>query len=171
MNWFDPNFWSAMAADAQRNMAAPWLASLPMIPGFASMHAGDESTLASAKDGLSQVNELIKRTFEGWTKLAQTNKGEKTAAGRFDSSMLKELFDPSDWSSATMTGIDVTLQRLTEAPTLATPTNVDRKVLNAQRLWLQRAKDIQAYQLAIQAAWTRAFVSFPRPFRTRPLRH
>ena len=100
--------------------------------------------------------------MESLTALAQTPSRTKSAKGATDSSMLTKLFDPAEGSRAMTSGIDASLQRMTEAPTYATPVNLDRKVSNAQRLWLERAKDIQAYQQVVQAAWNRAFEDFTR---------
>ena len=56
--------------------------------------------------------------------------------------------------------LDKALERLTEGPTYATLWDLDRKLLNAQKLWLKRSEDIAAYQAIVQAAWRRAIQRF-----------
>ena len=82
--------------------------------------------------------------------------GGKQGAGA-DNEMLARLFDPSQWGKVMAGGQDLSLERLTEGPTYATVTDIDRKILKAQQLWLQRARDIEGYRQVVQAAWLRAF--------------
>ena len=133
-----------------------------MIPGAAPVASEAGSGQQDSFAGLQAMNDLVRRSMESLTALVQPPSRTKSAKGATDSSMLTKLFDPAEWSRAMTSGIDASLQRMTEAPTYATPVNLDRKVSNAQRLWLERAKDIQAYQQVVQAAWNRAFEDFTR---------
>lgn len=161
MNWLDPNSWPAFSADAQKAMFQPW-AGLSTIPGFGSL-PGAPSGAATPGEGPWQINDLVKRAMEGWTAFAQAGVSRrKSGDATPDPGLLQKLFNPDEWSRAMTGGISASLQRLTEAPTYATPTNLDRKVSNAQKLWVERAKDVQGYQQVVQAAWTRAFLDFTR---------
>jgi hypothetical protein len=77
-----------------------------------------------------------------------------------DRSSLQQLFDPAVWSRTGAGRFDLALERLTEGPTYATLWDLDRKLLNAQKLWLKRSEDIAAYQAIVQAAWRRAIQRF-----------
>jgi len=106
------------------------------------------------------MNELIKRSMEGWAALAQLSLPQQAGQEGFDLPGLKKLFDPAEWNKALASNVDLSLERLTEGPTYATLTDLDRKVVNAQKLLLQRAKDIEAYRVVVQAAWDRAQEQF-----------
>ena len=107
--------------------------------------------------GLDKVNDLVKQALEGWTAFMQTAGGGKK--GGADNEMLARLFDPAQWGKVMSGGQDLSLERLTEGPTYATVTDIDRKIIKAQQLWLQRARDIEGYRQVVQAAWLRAFES------------
>jgi hypothetical protein len=157
MNWFEPNNWSNFWTEAQKGMFQPWAAGQGMsFPGMAAPAANP------AADGMRQMNDLVKRSLEGWATLMQTATPKPGGQPGFDPATLGKLFDPAEWSKAMASGADLSLERLTEGPTYATLTDLDRKVVNAQKLWLQRAKDVEQYRQVVQAAWGRAFEQFTK---------
>jgi hypothetical protein len=52
------------------------------------------------------------------------------------------------------------LEKLTEGPTYATLWDLDKKMLNTQKLWVERARDVEQYWEVMQGAWSRAFERF-----------
>ena len=156
MNWFDaPDGWlkywtenqkSLFQALAEGKTAASW-----MTPG--------EAPAGSFEDWTRQMSEFSRRSVESWTALAK--QGWPMLAGSdADRSSLQQLFDPAVWSRTGAGRFDLALERLTEGPTYATLWDLDRKLLNAQKLWLKRSEDIAAYQAIVQSAWRRAIQRF-----------
>jgi class III poly(R)-hydroxyalkanoic acid synthase PhaE subunit len=52
------------------------------------------------------------------------------------------------------------LEKLTEGPTYATLWDLDRKMLNVQKLWMERSRDVEKYWEVVQGAWNRALERF-----------
>ena len=78
------------------------------------------------------------------------------------------MFSPASWSGPGSGLMDTALQRVLEGPRYATLWDLDRKLLELQKLRLQRDKDVAAYQAVVQKAWNMAFERFRRP--SRPVR-
>ena len=108
---------------------------------------------------LSQMTEFFNKSMEQWSALGQW---PKDAKGGLDTNALKKLFDPAEWGRAGVGGFDLALEHLTEGPTFANLWDLDRKLLNAQRLSQQRMRDIAAYQAIVQDAWRSASERFMR---------
>jgi hypothetical protein len=104
------------------------------------------------------LSDLMKRTMEGWTSFAQ---GAWTQTGRFDAETMKKLFDPEEWKRAG-SHFDMGLEKLTEGPTYATLWDLDRKMLNAQKLWMERSREVEKYWLVVQGAWNQALQRFTK---------
>lgn len=157
MNWFDQSTWSGFLSEAQKKMFEPWTAAKGMsFPGM-GFPGVSPSGANPLQDGLEKMNDLVKRSMEGWATMVQSATPAQAGKPAFDPAMLGKLFDPAEWSKAMAGGADFSLERLTEGPTYATPTDIDRKIRKAQQLFMQRAKDIDGYRQVVQAAWTRAF--------------
>jgi hypothetical protein len=150
VNWFDQSNWAGLLSETQKSLFQPWLTGQGMP--FARQAGTDPM-----QEGVAKVNELVKRSMEGWAALVQSAQPGKAGSANFDAATLGKLFDPAEWSRAMAGGADFGLERLTEGPTYATPTDIERKVVKAQQLWLQRARDIEAYRQVVQGAWMRAF--------------
>jgi hypothetical protein len=72
---------------------------------------------------------------------------------------MRKLFDPAEWKRAG-SHFDMGLEKLTEGPTYATLWDLDKKMLNTQKLWVERARDVEKYWEVIQGAWSRALERF-----------
>ncbi len=156
MNWFDaPDGWLKYWTENQKSLfqaLAEGKAAAPlMTPG--STPAG------SFEDWTRQMAEISRRSVESWTALAK--QGWPIPSGSdADRSSLQQLLDPAVASRTGAGRFDLALERLTEGPTYATLWDLDRKLLNAQKLWLKRSEDIASYQAIVQAAWRRAVERF-----------
>src|SRR5438034_2985875 len=156
MNWFDaPDGWLKYWTENQKSLfqalAEGKTAASRMMPGEAAAGCFDDWT--------QHMSESARRAVESWTALAK--QGWPMLAGSdADRSSLQQLFDPAVWSRTGAGRFDLALERLTEGPTYATLWDLDRKLLNAQKLWLKRSEDIAAYQAIVQAAWRRAIQRF-----------
>lgn len=139
-----------------QNLFQTWAENLqkPSPPSFSSPGAVPDSL----QGPLSQMTEFFNKSMEQWNALAQWPKDK----GGLDANALKKLFDPAEWGRAGAGGFDLALEHLTEGPTYATLWDLDRKVLNAQRLSQQRLRDIAAYQAIMQDAWRSASERFFR---------
>jgi hypothetical protein len=103
------------------------------------------------------LSDLMKRTMEDWASYAKD--AWPQAGGGFDAEAMKKLFDPAEWKRAG-SQFDLGLEKLTEGPTYATLWDLDRKMLNAQKLWMERARDVEHYWEVVQDAWSRALERF-----------
>jgi hypothetical protein len=74
---------------------------------------------------------------------------------------MKKLFDPAEWKRAG-SHFDMGLEKLTEGPTYATLWDLDKKMLTTQKLWVERARDVENYWEVMQGAWTRALERFTK---------
>jgi hypothetical protein len=102
------------------------------------------------------LSDLMKRTMEGWTSFA---KDAWSQSGQFDAESMKKLFDPEEWKRAG-SHFDMGLEKLIEGPTFATLWDLDRKMLNTQKLWMERSRDVEKYWEVVQGAWNRALERF-----------
>jgi polyhydroxyalkanoate synthesis regulator phasin len=106
--------------------------------------------------GTEVMSDLMKRSMEDWASLA---KDAWSQGGKFDADAMRKLFDPAEWKRAG-SHFDMGLEKLTEGPTYATLWDLDKKMLNTQKLWVERARDVEQYWEVIQAAWSRALERF-----------
>ena len=106
--------------------------------------------------GTEVMSDLLQRSMEEWSTLS---KDAWTKSGRFDAEAMKKLFDPAEWKRAG-SHFDMGLEKLTEGPTYATLWDLDKKMLNTQKLWVERARDVEHYWEVIQGAWSRALERF-----------
>lgn len=145
-DWFQ--FW----ADNQKKFLESWTQpdankafAFPMLEAAAPANA---QPLA--------VDELFKRPMEQWASIA---KGAWTKEKGFDPEVMRQLFNPEEWKRAG-SSFDMGIEKLTEGPTFATLWDLDRKLLNAQKLWVERTKDAEDYAAVVRAAWNTAFERF-----------
>jgi hypothetical protein len=96
--------------------------------------------------------------MEQWTALAQ---GAWSQGGKLDLDSMKKLFDPDEWKRAG-SHFDMGLEKLTEGPTYATLWDLDRKLLSVQKLWVERARDVEQYWEVVQGAWGRALERYTK---------
>ncbi len=106
--------------------------------------------------GTEVMSDLMKRSMEDWTSLA---KDAWAQGGKLDPAAMQKLFDPAEWKRAG-SHFDMGLEKLTEGPTYATLWDLDKKMLNTQKLWVERARDVEQYWEVMQSAWSRAFDRF-----------
>jgi polyhydroxyalkanoate synthesis regulator phasin len=150
MNWFGQgNDWMKYWQENQKSLFQGW-AEGKVAPPFA---AGNEGGMPAIGDPMS---DLVKKSVDQWTTLA---KEAWARSGGFDPEAMQKLFDPAEWKRAGSV-FDTGLEKLTEGPTFATLWDLDRKLLNAQKLWLERARDMEQYWEVVQGAWTRALERF-----------
>ena len=102
--------------------------------------------------GTEVMSDLMKRSMEEWTALA---KSAWSQGGKLDAEAMKKLFDPDEWKRAG-SHFDVGMEKLTEGPTYATLWDLDKKMLGAQKLWVERARDVESYWEVVQGAWNTA---------------
>ena len=115
-----------------------------------------EPPAGDAMKQAAQMSDLMRTSMEQWTEMA---KEAWTQSGRFDAESMKKLFDPAEWKRAG-SHFDMGLEKLTEGPTYATLWDLDRKMLNVQKLWMERARDVEKYWEVVQGAWSRALERF-----------
>ncbi len=145
-DWF--KFW----ADNQKKLLESWTQ-----PGASNGFAfpAPEADAAAKAQPLA-IDELFKRPMEQWASIA---KNAWSPEKGFDPDVMKQLFNPDEWKRAG-SSFDMGIEKLTEGPTFATLWGLDRKLLSAQKLWIERTKDAEAYAAVVRGAWNRAFERF-----------
>jgi hypothetical protein len=137
-------FWS----DNQKSLFQAWSEGKPP-PG---------AMRGEPPPGAEEVGELMRHTMEQW---AAQVKGAWPQGGRFDPAAMQKMFDPAEWKRAG-SHFDMGLEKLTEGPAYATLWDLDKKVLNVQKLWVERSKDVERYWEVVQGAWGRALERFTK---------
>src|SRR5260221_5119311 len=108
------------------------------------------------RPGTEVMGYLMKRSMEDWGAVA---KDAWSTRGKFAPAAMQRLLDPAEWKRAG-SHFDMGLEKLTEGPTYATLWDLDKKMLNTQKLWVERARDVEQYWEVMQGAWSRAFERF-----------
>ena len=131
-----------------------------MVAGTAGAPAMDATAqpVAAIEASLRQAQDLWRTSFEKLSALAPQG---PLQPGNTDE-VLKALVDPGQWAQAGSGPIDRAIEHLVEGPSYATLWTLDRKVLKAQTLRAQWARDLAAWQLLMQGAWSEATKRFLR---------
>ena len=118
--------------------------------------AATANTPAGASEGMRQAQALWQSSLEQWVTLAQ----QALPQSGITAESLKTLFDPSQWAQAGLGPLDAAIEHLVEGPSYATLWTLDRKILTAQKLRGEWAKDLAAYQVLMHGAWSEAVKRF-----------
>ena len=146
---FEPgNDWLKFWSENQKSLFQSWAEGKPPPFAVQGMPPPDADAVA----------DLMRRTMDQWTTFTKDAWGK---AGRLDMASMKELFDPEEWKRAG-SHFDMGLEKLTEGPTYATLFDLDRKMLNVQKLWMDRSRDAEKYWEVVQGAWTQALQRFTK---------
>ena len=113
---------------------------------------------ADMGDSLRQAQDLWQSSMEKWAVIAK----QALPQSGITSESLQRLFDPSQWAQAGLGPLDAAIEHLVEGPSYATLWTLDRKMLKAQKLRGAWAKDLAAYQVLMQSAWSEAVKRFLR---------
>ena len=140
------NEWLKYWNENQKSLFQAWVEGKP--PPFAVQ--------GEPPPGAQAISDLMRRTMEDWTSLA---KDAWTRSGQFDAAQMQKLFDPGEWKRAG-SHFDIGLEKLTEGPSYATLWDLDKKMLNVQKLWVERARDVEQYWEVMQGAWNKALERF-----------
>ena len=159
-NWMDEasrlaKLWTEQQQSFMRMMTGN--AGAPAMDATAQPAAAIEASLRQAQD-------LWRTSFEKLSALAPPGLAQPGNADE----VLKALFDPGQWAQAA-TGLgpmDRAIEHLIEGPSYATLWTLDRKMLKAQALRAQWARDLAAWQLLMQGAWNEATKRFLREVNT-----
>ena len=116
------------------------------------------NTPAGMSEGVHQAQALWQSSLEQWVTLAQ----KALPQSGITAESLKTLFDPSQWAQAGLGPLDAAIEHLVEGPSYATLWTLDRKILKAQKLRAEWAKDLAAYQVLMYGAWNEAVRRFVR---------
>ena len=115
----------------------------------------------SLGEQFDELRDTWQASVARWTDFAkEAAQGEMPSADT-----LREMFAPAAWAHGPGPGsgvIDAALQRVLEGPRYAVLWDLDRQLLELQRLTLQRDKAVMAYQAVVQKAWNLAFRRFTK---------
>src|ERR1700674_1895467 len=146
------NEWLKYWNENQKSLFQAWAEGKP--PPFA--FRGEPPSSGEAGPEMDLMSDLMRRSMEEWATFA---KNAWKQGGKFDAEEMKKLFDPAEWKRAG-SHFDMGLEKLTEGPTYATLWDLDKKMLNVQKLWVERAKDVEQYWEVVQGAWNHALERF-----------
>jgi hypothetical protein len=153
MKSFEPgNDWLKFWNENQKSLFQTWAEGKP--PPFAFRGEPPPSGDAAGQSDL--MSDLMRRSMEAWAGYA---KDAWSQSGRFDPEAMKKLFDPAEWKRAG-SQFDMGLEKLVEGPSYATLWDLDKKMLNVQKLWMDRARDVEHYWDVVQGAWNHALERF-----------
>jgi len=144
--------WMKLWAENQKSLFEAWVQGKP--PTFASR--GEAPPASDAMGQAAQISELMRQSMEQWAEYAKAGWAK---GANLDPEAMKKLFDPAEWKRAG-SHFDLGMEKLTEGPTYATLWDLDRKTLGLQKLWIERAKDVERYWEVTQAAWSKALERF-----------
>jgi polyhydroxyalkanoate synthesis regulator phasin len=146
------NDWLKFWNENQKSLFQTWAEGKP--PPFA--FRGEPPPSGDSSRQADLMSDLMRRSMEEW---AEHAKKAWTQGGRFDPESMKNLFDPAEWKRAG-SQFDMGLEKLVEGPTYATLWDLDKKMLNVQKLWMDRSRDVEQYWEVVQRAWNNALERF-----------
>lgn len=152
-NWMDE---ASRLAQLWTDQQQSFMRMMTGSQGQPSFPPGMAAPAASVEDSLRQAQELWRTAMDKWMQLAPQG---LPAPANMDE-MLKALFDPGQWAQAGLGPVDRAIEHLVEGPSFATLWTLDRKILKAQKLRAQWARDLAAWQLLMQGAWSEATKRF-----------
>ena len=160
--------------ETSKSWAENWVAGQqamwkPFFPWEAGQ-TGEQKPGANPNPLEEQFNEL-RDTWQAsvtkWTDFAkEAAQGEAPTADK-----LREVFAPAAWAHGASAGsgvLDAALQRVLEGPRYAVLWDLDRQLLELQKLTLQRDKAMTAYQAVVHKAWNVAFQRFTKALGSKP---
>jgi poly[(R)-3-hydroxyalkanoate] polymerase subunit PhaE len=129
------------------------------IAGYLGLAGGRMAAMTGdPAESLRQAQSLWQSSVEQWVCLTQ----KALPQSGITAESLKTLFDPGQWAQTGLGPLDATIEHLVEGPSYATLWTLDRKILKAQKLRGEWAKDLAAYQLLMHGAWNEAVKRFVR---------
>jgi hypothetical protein len=136
---------------------AMWKAFFPAAPSQAG--GGEPAHEATPlEEQFNELRDTWKASVARWTDFAkQASHGDRPNADK-----LREIFAPASWTGPGSGVLDAALQRVLEGPRYATLWDLDRKMLELQKLTLERDKAVAAYQAVVQKGWNVAFQRFAK---------
>jgi hypothetical protein len=143
--------WLKFWGENQKSLFQAWAEGKPQTFAF-----GGKPPDGAAMGHNDVMAELMQRSMKEWSGFA---KEALAQTGRFDAEDMKKLFDPAEWKRAG-SHFDVGLEKLTEGPTYATLWDLDKKMLTLQKLWMERARDAEAYWETVQGSWSKTLERF-----------
>ncbi len=155
--------WGEQWLDAQQTM---WKAFFPgtLTPPDGRLPAHEATPLA---EQFSELRETWQASIARWTEFAkEAAQGEMPSVDK-----LREMFAPAAWAQGAGPGsgvLDAALQRVLEGPRYAVLWDLDRQLLELQKLTLQRDKAVAAYQAVVQKGWNLAFQRFTKALGSKP---
>jgi len=143
--------------DAQQAMWKTFLAGGPTAQD-GTQRAPEATPLV---EQFNELRDTWQASVAKWTDFAkEATQGELPSADK-----LRDMFSPAAWAHGAGSGpgvFDAALQRVLEGPRYAVLWDLDRQLLELQKLTLQRDKAVAAYQAVVQKAWNAAFQRFAK---------
>ena len=152
-------------SDVNKAMGDAWLAGQQaMLKAFFPWQAGaggdnkEHPEASPLEEEFSALRDTWQASVAKWSEFARdASPGEMPTPEK-----LREMFSPASWTGPGSGVLDAALQRVLEGPRYATLWDLDRKLMELQKLTLQRDKDVAAYQAVLQRAWNLVFERFTK---------
>ena len=152
-------------SDVNKAMGEAWLAGQQaMLKAFFPWQAGmggddkEHPEASPLEEEFSALRDTWQASVAKWSEFARdASPGEMPTPEK-----LREMFSPASWTGPGSGVLDAALQRVLEGPRYATLWDLDRKLMELQKLTLQRDKEVAAYQAVLQKAWNRVFERFTK---------
>jgi len=136
------------------------------FPGMVSKPEGAPTSVDATplEEQFNELRDTWQASVARWTEFAkEATQGEVPSPAK-----LREMFSPVSWTGPGSGVLDGALQRVLEGPRFAVLWDLDRQLLELQKLTLERDKNIAAYQALVMKAWNLAFERFAKAMRSEP---
>ena len=150
---------SKSAVQAWQDSQQAFFKALPFMSPTTSDTA-PTTAQSPLQEQFADLQSAWKESIEKWTEFTKDGPTPKS----FSPEALQQMFTPARWSGSGGGVFDSALQRVLEGPKYATLWDLDRKLLDLQRLVRARDKNIAAFQAIVQRAWNTAFQRFSASF-------
>jgi len=114
--------------------------------------------LAPFQEQFDELRETWTESIKNWAQLAK----DGASADAIKPEALRAMFAPERWLGSGAGAFDAGLRRVLEGPKYATLFDLDRKLLELQRLALRRDKDVATFQSVMLKGWNAAFERFAK---------
>jgi polyhydroxyalkanoate synthase subunit PhaE len=109
-----------------------------------------------AQQQFDELRDTWAESIQGWAQLMKDGPGHET----MNPEALRAMFAPDRWIGGGAGACDAALRHVLEGPKYATLFDLDRQLLELQRLAAQRDRDVATFQSILMKGWNAAFERF-----------
>jgi hypothetical protein len=111
----------------------------------------------------AELRDTWQSSVAKWSQFAQEAPG-----GMPSGDALRAMFSPASWSGSGAGALGAALQQMVEGPRFAALSDLDRQLLELQKLTLQRDEEMAGYQAVVRKGWELVFERFVAGLGNKP---